>query len=156
MGVGKASSLDGAVKHIKNLCANLDAETVVTVEKNAESLAQYAKTTDMGKYIWVINKRIRVELWNDLPLKLQHRNKLQKYLGGGGGWGVGFLRHIYLDLVYPIDVLLGLNPANRQVKVMSGRCGTAETPSNTCNRWYGRSCVSHRYSIGCKFSEQAS
>ena len=126
MGVGKASSLDGAVKHIKNLCANLDAETVVTVEKNAESLAQYAKTTDMGKYIWVINKRIRVELWNDLPLKLQHRKKLQKYLGGWGGWGSS---GIYLDLVYPIDIPLGLYSVKWQAKVMSGRCGTAETPN---------------------------
>ena len=32
-----------------------------------------------------------------------------------------------VDPVSPIDILLGLNSANRQAKVMSGR-GTAETP----------------------------
>ena len=40
----------------------------------------------------------------------------------------------HADPVHPIDVLLDLNLANGQVKVMSGRCGTAETP-NLCNMW---------------------
>ena len=34
---------------------------------------------------------------------------------------------VHADLVCPIDVLLDLNPANGQAKVMYGRCGAAET-----------------------------
>ena len=33
----------------------------------------------------------------------------------------------YVDPVHPMDVLLDLNPVNKQVKVMSGCCG-ANTP----------------------------
>ena len=40
------------------------------------------------------------------------------------------------DPVYPIDVLLGLYPANEQIKVMSGRCGAAEI-RKTCAMWFG-------------------
>ena len=36
--------------------------------------------------------------------------------------------------VHPIDVLLGLNPANGQAKVISCRCDDEETP-NTCHVW---------------------
>ena len=40
------------------------------------------------------------------------------------------------------DVLLGLNPANKQAKIMSGRRGTAETP-NTHNTWSGIIMLKH-------------
>ena len=46
------------------------------------------------------------------------------------------------DSVHPIDVLLRLSPANGQAKVMSGRCGTAETP-NMCNTWYATVMLNH-------------
>ena len=60
--------------------------------------------------------------WNVLPLMLQCCKTLWMCLEGRSSCA-----H-----VHPIDILLGMNPANRQVKVMSERCGTAETP-NTCN-----------------------
>ena len=46
----------------------------------------------------------------------------------GSVWGGGFLR-CTADPVYPIDALLGFNPANGQAKVMSGRCDAAKTPN---------------------------
>ena len=42
--------------------------------------------------------------------------------------GVGHSSVVHVDPVHPIDGLLGFNPANGQAKVMSGRCGTVETP----------------------------
>ena len=42
----------------------------------------------------------------------------------------------HADEVHPIDFLLGLNLVNTQTKVMSARCGAAETP-NTYNLWSG-------------------
>ncbi|XP_041368222.1 antiviral innate immune response receptor RIG-I-like isoform X2 [Gigantopelta aegis] len=68
VGVGKASSLEGAVTHIKSLCANLDAETVVTVEKNAESLARFAKVTDVD--VQRCNKRTEDKFYNFVTVRL--------------------------------------------------------------------------------------
>ena len=48
--------------------------------------------------------------------------------------GVGDSSGVHSDPVHPIEVLLGLYPANAQVTLMSGRYGTSET-SNACNRW---------------------
>ena len=53
--------------------------------------------------------------------------------GGAGLGGVGRdSSGLHADPVHPIDVLLGLNPANCQAKVMSDGCEAAETP-NTRN-----------------------
>ena len=41
---------------------------------------------------------------------------------------------VHADSVYPLDVLLGLNPANGQARLTSGRRSAAETPI-TCTRW---------------------
>ena len=43
---------------------------------------------------------------------------------------------VHADQVHLLDVLLGFNPANGQPKVMSRRCGDAETP-NTCTMCSG-------------------
>ena len=34
---------------------------------------------------------------------------------------------VHTGLVHSTDVLLGFNPANEHTKVISGRCGAAET-----------------------------
>ena len=53
-----------------------------------------------------------------------------------------FVTSTHTDAVHPIDVPLGLNPANRQAKVMSGRYGVAETPT-TCNMVSGTVMLTH-------------
>ena len=37
---------------------------------------------------------------------------------------------LHADPLHPIDGPLGLNPANRQPKAMSGRCDAAEMPDH--------------------------
>ena len=55
-----------------------------------------------------------------------------------GVWG----RRIPLEYTHPTDALLGYNPVNGQAKVMSGLCGTPETP-NTCKMWSGIVMLKH-------------
>ena len=44
--------------------------------------------------------------------------------------------------VNPVDILLGLNPANGQANVISGRRGAVET-SNMCDMWSGIVMLEH-------------
>ena len=70
---------------------------------------------------------------------IKHCTSHCKSVGGGG---VVDSNGAHTDPVHPIDVLLGLNLANGQAKVMSGHFGATETP-NTCNMWSGIVMLEH-------------
>ena len=56
LGVGDTDKISKAVEHILQICGNLDAEAVSTVQENREELEKYANTPER-KVIMVSTRR---------------------------------------------------------------------------------------------------